>query len=406
MFTTQVRRVAGLELAWVADLDLDRARAAAGGARVSTDASALIAELEADVVVEATGSPAAAAGHAIAAIEHGRHVVMVTVEADALVGPALAQRARAAGVVYSLAYGDQPALICELVEWARVCGFEVVCAGKGTLYRPGFHQTTPDTVWEHYGSRPEGADAHMFTTFVDGTKSAIEMAAVCNATGLAPQAEGLRFPPCSRDELAELPTRVSRSGTVEVIASDDLRWGVFVVFAAADETTRRALVEYGVQTDRQGRWAALYRPNHLVGLELAVSVLRAGLRAEATGTPSSVCADVVAVAKRDLQPGEVLDGEGGYTVYGALAPLDRSLGEGLLPIGLSGAAALRRPVAAGEPIALAHVELHADELLLRLRREALASASSPASHGRGALRADDQFGSVLDSAGSSTERSA
>jgi predicted homoserine dehydrogenase-like protein len=374
MFTTQAGRVAGLELAWVADLDLDRARAAANGAPVGTDAPALIAEIEVDVVVEATGAPAAAAGHALAAIERGRHVVMVTVEADALVGPALARRAEAAGVVYSLAYGDQPALICELVEWARACGFEVVCAGKGTLYRPGFHQTTPDTVWERYGSRPEGADAHMFTTFVDGTKSAIEMAAVCNATGLVPQAEGLRFPACSRDRLAELPEHLSRPATVEVIASDDLRWGVFVVFAAADETARRSLVEYGVQTDPRGRWAALYRPNHLVGLELAMSVLRAGLRAEPTGTPSIVCSDVVAVAKRDLRAGEVLDGEGGYTVYGALAPLDRSLGEGLLPVGLSGGAVLQRPVAAGEAIALTHVELHADELLLRLRSETLPSA--------------------------------
>jgi predicted homoserine dehydrogenase-like protein len=374
MFTMQARRVAGLELAWVADLDLDRARAAAGAASVGTDATALIAEHEADVIVEATGSPAAAARHAITAIEHGRHVIMVTVEADALVGPALARRAEAAGVVYSLAYGDQPALICELIEWARVCGFEVVCAGKGTLYRPGFHQTTPDTVWERYGSRPEGADSHMFTTFVDGTKSAIEMAAVCNATGLVPQAEGLRFPACSRDSLAELPEGLSRSGTVEVIASDDLRWGVFVVFAAVDEAARRSLVEYGVQTDSQGRWAALHRPNHLVGLELAVSVLRAGLRGEPTGTPSTVCADVVAVAKRDLQAGEVLDGEGGYSVYGALVPLDRSLAEGLLPIGLSGAAVLQQPVAAGETIALAQVELQADELLLHLRREALACA--------------------------------
>ena len=140
-----------------------------------------------------------ASTHALRAIEAGRHVVMVNVEADALVGPLLARRAQAAGVVYTLAYGDQPALICELVEWARLCGFEVVCAGKGTKHLPAYHEVTPATVWEHYGLPPEqtaGLNAQMFCSFLDGTKSAVEMAAVANATGLVPQARGLGFPAC------------------------------------------------------------------------------------------------------------------------------------------------------------------------------------------------------------------
>jgi predicted homoserine dehydrogenase-like protein len=153
----------------------------------------------------------------------------------------------------------------------------------------------------------------------------------------------LRFPACSRDGLAQLPERLSWSATVEVTASDDVRCAVFVVFAAADETARRSLVEYGVQTDPQGRWAALYRPNHLVGLELAVSVLRAGLRGEPTGTPTTVCSEGVAVAKRDLRAGDLLDGEGEHTVYvyGARASLERSHAEGLLPTGLSGGVVLK-----------------------------------------------------------------
>jgi predicted homoserine dehydrogenase-like protein len=366
MFAAQARRVPGLELAWVADLDLQRARAAAGGARVGADAGALIAAGGADVVVEATGSPAAAARHALAAIEHGQHVVMVTVELDALAGPALARRAAEAGVVYSLAYGDQPALICELVEWARVSGFEVVCAGKGTRYEPGFELTTPDTVWDRYGAKPEGGKARMYTTFADGTKSAIELAAVCNATGLVPQEEGLRFPRCSPAELTSLP--LSRSGTVEAVSGDGLRWGVFVVFEAADELARRSLREVGVPTD--GPRAALYRPYHLIGLELATSVLCAGLRSEATGSPTVLRADVVAVAKRPLETGEELDGEGGFSVYGRLVPIARSREGGLLPIGLSGGAAVRRPIAAGETIALADVELRAPAALVELRAEA------------------------------------
>ena len=122
---------------------------------------------------------------------HGKHVVMVNVEADALAGPLLAQRAREAGIVYSLAYGDQPALICEMVDWCRAAGFEVVAAGKGTKYLPAYHASTPDTVWPHYGFTPETVaagdfNAQMFNSFLDGTKSAIEMAAVANATGLTP----------------------------------------------------------------------------------------------------------------------------------------------------------------------------------------------------------------------------
>jgi predicted homoserine dehydrogenase-like protein len=368
MFLNRARRVRGVEIAWVADLDVDRARAAAPGAVVGTDAEALIESQQVDVVVEATGSPEAGARHALAAIESGRHVVMVTVEADVLVGPELARRARAQGVVYSLAYGDQPALVCELVDWARACGFDVACAGKGTRYEPGFELSTPDTVWEHYGLRPSGADASMFNSFVDGTKSAIEMAAVCNATGLVPQDEGLRFPVCPIGSLPELPGRLSRSRTVEVVAGDELRFGVYVVFAADDELTRRTFTEYGIATDRSGRYAALHRPYHFVGLEVLVSVLRAALSGEPTGTPSAFIADVAAVAKRDLDPGRALDGEGGYCVRGALVSAERSRRERILPVGLAAGAVVRRSVAAGERLTLDDVELAVGEPVLELRR--------------------------------------
>jgi predicted homoserine dehydrogenase-like protein len=318
------------------------------------------------VIVEATGSPTASILNASAAIEHGRHVVMVTVEGDVIAGPALSQRAAEAGVVYTLAYGDQPALICELVEWARICGFEVVCAGKGTRYEPGFESTTPDDVWQRYGAVVPDGDARMFTSFTDGTKSAIELAAVCNASGLEPQAEGLRFPVSSARELPSLPGSLSRRGTVEAVAGDELRWAVFVVFAVHDESSRAVLAEYGVETDAEGRHAALYRPNHFVGLELAVSVLRAALRGEPTGTPRTYRADVVAVAKRDLAAGETLDGEGGYCAYGALAPAARAADA--VPIGLTHGARLARAVPAGAVLPLDAVELDVDGGVLRLRQ--------------------------------------
>ena len=148
----------------------------------------MIAAPEIEVVVEATGHPAAGIAHARAAIAHGKHIVMVNVEADVLAGPAAGRRAARAGVVYSLAYGDQPALIAELVDWARACGFRVIAAGKGTKYLPAYHASTPDTVWGHYGLTAEqaqigGMNPQMFNSFLDGTKSGIEMAAVANATG-------------------------------------------------------------------------------------------------------------------------------------------------------------------------------------------------------------------------------
>ena len=145
---------------------------------------------------------------------------MVNVEADVLAGPLLSRRAREAGVVYSMAYGDQPALICEMVDWARAAGFQVVAAGKGTKYLPHYHESTPATVWGHYGFTPEmvaGGDfnAQMFNSFLDGTKSALEMAAVANACGLTPPRDGLAFPPCGVDDLPHVLRPRAAGGVLE-----------------------------------------------------------------------------------------------------------------------------------------------------------------------------------------------
>jgi predicted homoserine dehydrogenase-like protein len=394
MLLAQARHVRGLEPSGVCDLDPDRAREAL--ARAGWDPSTIPVSDElhelvgaADVVVEATGSPIAAVDHALTAIAAGCHVVMVTVEADALVGPALGRAADSAGVTYSLAYGDQPALVSELVDWARLAGFEVTCAGKGTKYLPGYHRSTPETVWKHYGISAEDAEAagmnpRMFNSFLDGTKSAIEMAAVCNATGLEPPAAGLRFPPCSAAALAEvcIPSAdggvLDRPGTVEVVSSlerdgtpvdDDLRWGVFVTFAAPSAYAARCFAEYGLRTDRSGRYAALHRPYHLIGFETTVSVAAAGILGEPTGCPRFFHADVVATAKRDLATGEVLDGEGGSAVWGALAPAAASVSAGLLPIGLADGLRVLRPVAAGDRITREDVQEPPRSAALRLRRE-------------------------------------
>ncbi len=398
MFLAQVPTTPGLEVAAIADLSPERIHAALadigwpaadrGRVRLLEDGAELARHPGIDVVVEATGNPEAGIIHARAAIAAGKHVVMVTVEADALAGPLLAAEAQEAGVVYSMAYGDQPALVAELVDWARSCGFPVVAAGKGTRYLPGFHQSTPETVWKNLGfdadaARAEGLNAQMFNSFVDGTKSAIEMAAIANACGLAPPSEGLAFPPCGVDDLAHVlrPREdggmLEGKGTVEVVACEerdgrpvfrDLRWGVYVVVEAPTDYARRCLAQYGVKTDRTGRYAALYRPVHLIGLELNVSVLSAALRGESTGTVREFNADVMATAKRDLAAGEVLDGEGGFCVWGKLAPAASSLSAGALPIGLAHGVRLRRAITAGETVRWDDVEVDESRPGVQARR--------------------------------------
>jgi predicted homoserine dehydrogenase-like protein len=301
----------------------------------------------------------------------------------------LAERAAKAGVVYSMAYGDQPALIAELVDWARAAGFDVVAAGKGTKYLPIYHASTPETVWGYYGLTPEqaragGMNPQMFNSFLDGTKSSIEMAAVANATGLAPAKRGLAFPACGVDDLPRLlrPAGegglLAHKGQVEVISSlerdtrpvfRDLRWGVYVVFEAPSDYVARCFAEYGMATDPSGRYAALFRPYHLIGLELGISVASAALRREATGCATGFRGDVVATAKRDLRPGEVLDGEGGYMVWGRLMPAEDSLAAGGLPIGLAHKVALQNAVKAGEIVRWSDVAADDASEPVQVRRE-------------------------------------
>jgi predicted homoserine dehydrogenase-like protein len=371
----------------VAATDLDAALRS-GGVHVGEDVAAMLAEARIDVVVEATGDAVAGVEHAAAAIAAGKHVVMVNVEADVLAGAALARQADAAGVVYGFAYGDQPALVCELVDWATTCGFSVVAAGKGTRYLPHFHRSTPATVWEHMGFDPAeaaaaGMNPKMFNSFVDGTKSAIEMAAVANATGLVPQARGLGFPPCGKADLARVLRGraaggvLEREGTVEVVAdlerdgrplADHLRWGVYVVVRAPNAYAARCLTEYGIVADADG-YAALYRPYHLIGLELAISVATAVEFGEATGATRGFVADVAAVAKRPLAAGERLDGEGGTTVYGHLLPAADAVAKGAVPIGLAHDVVVTRPVPAGAIVTRDNVSAPLHAAVAKTRKE-------------------------------------
>src|SRR6266540_7020748 len=410
MYIAQVPKTPGVHLVGIADLSPDYAKqnlhrvgwAPEAYAAKSLDAAlkekrthlsddwqALVAHPAIDIVIEATGNPPAAVEHALGAFRNGKHVVMVTVEADAFCGPLLARKAAEAGVVYSLAYGDQPAIICDLVDWARAAGFPVVAAGRGHKWLPHFAQSTPETVWGYYGLTPEqaktgGLNPKMFNSFLDGSKPALEMTAVCNATGLTPAPGGLAFPPGSVDEIPSLMRPkaeggvLDHKGQVEVVSSlridgspiaYDIRFGVFVVFEGETEYIRRCFSEYGVKTDPSGRYACMYKRWHLIGLEVGISVASIGVRHEPTGCPTGFRADAVATAKRGLKPGEILDGEGGYTVVGRLLPAADSLTAGALPLGLAHGWKVTQPVAAGELVRWADVVVDEANSAVRARRE-------------------------------------
>jgi predicted homoserine dehydrogenase-like protein len=363
-----------------------------GNTHVGDDWQALVRHPAIDVIVECTGSPVAAVDHCLQAFAYRKHVVNVTVEADALCGPLLARKAAAAGVIYSLAFGDQPALICDLVDWARTCGFPVVAAGRGHKWLRHFAQSTPDTVWANYGLTPEqaargGLNPKMFNSFLDGSKPAIESTAVANATGLDVPSTGLLYPPAS---VADIPfvTRpkseggvLEKKGMVEVISSlepdgraipYDIRMGVWVTVEGETDYIRHCFEEYNAHTDPSGRYFTLYKRWHLIGLEVGYSVASVMLRREPTGVAQGWKADVVATAKRDLKAGELLDGEGGYTVVGTLQPAAASLalrGEGALPLGLAHGVRLVRPVAQGQMLTWGDVDIDDGSSAVRLRRE-------------------------------------
>jgi predicted homoserine dehydrogenase-like protein len=409
MYLAQARNIPGIHVVGIADINLERAKgalalvdwpAAATAASVAealanrTTAvipeAAQLFDADIDVIVEATGNPIVGVDHALRAIATGKHIIMVTVEADALAGPALARRAEKAGVVYSMAYGDQPALIMELVDWARTSGFDVVCAGKGAKYLEHYHEMNPDNVWENWEFSKELTDSgqlnpYMHTSFRDGTKASIEMAAVANAAGLTPSDEGLTFTPGNIEEIATIcrPSTVggvlAGEASVEVMSSVtragdwipfNTQEGVFVVVKATNAYVSGCFTEYPWHPDPTGQYAALYRPYHYVGLELNMSVANAALRGVATGSPIGFHGDVVATAKKDLAAGEFLDGEGGYTVWGKLVSAQTSVRNHLLPVALAHHVELKNDVPKGRSVSWDDVAI--DESLataLELRRE-------------------------------------
>ena len=341
-----------------------------------------------EIFIEATGNPIIGTVHAVKIIKRKKNIILVNVEADITCGKYLSDLAKKNNVICSMAYGDQPSLILEQIEWARLNGFEVICAGKGTKYHPSFEYSTPDTVWGHYGLTKEraenesGMNPKMFNSFLCGDKSAIEMCAVSNAANLKCPTNGLTFPPVGVYDIAKkmIPKKngglIDSEGQVEVISSidlqkkdieNDLRWGVYIVLKAKNEYVKNCFKDYGMVTDSSGNYSAIWRPYHYIGLELAQSIYSIALDNRATGSTKNYNAEVASIAKKDLKKGEKLDGEGGFCARGRLITSEKSKKEKILPLGLTDTAILKRDINKDEIIKLEDVELNLPKVVVEAR---------------------------------------
>ena len=400
----QMAHVAGMRVAVVADLDIDKAVAAyaKGGVSATEIASAAssaeidkaigsskpcvtpsalaLIESGVEVVIEATGIVQAGALHAKCAIEQHKHVVMVTVEADVVVGNYLRSLAEREGVLYSAAYGDEPALAFELWDWARTLGFRVVAAGKGTRFSPSFRKLNPDDVPGRYGFTGSDYNAQMFGSFLDGTKHAIEMCALANMTGLVPDVRGMHFPSVDVRRIADALSRrekggvLNEEGVVEAVSSINedevpversVRGGLYCVVDAPAPFIIESLSSYGEiigqYVGEQSGYSMIWRPQHWCGHEMPITVARMILHGETCGTPVGHWAEVIAGAKKPLSAGTRLDGEGGYCVYGMLEKRSVAKKENLVPLGLTQGAVLVRDLDEDGVVTYDDVELPESE---------------------------------------------
>ena len=390
--TAQVGEMVGMEISIVTDLTLDRAckgysfsrkkkdiveaktaveadkAVRAGKWVVSTDAQVACAVPSVEAVIDATGSPEMGATISLASINNKKHIVMMNVECDITIGPILHQLASNAGVVYTLASGDEPAAIMELYRFARAMGFTVVAAGKGKN-NPLDIYATPESLAEK--ARARDMSARMLCEFVDGSKTMVEMASVSNATGLVPDKRGMHGPRCNRDELVKtfVPVKdggiLSRAAVVDY-AIGDVNPSVFLVFTTDNKRLRDGLVQRDMGP---GPYYLLLRPYHLCSCEVPLTVARAVFYGESSGHPRRTpTAECFALAKRDLKSGQALDGIGENCYRGGVDLAVTARQEKLAPLGLVKGLVLKRDAPRDTAITWEMVDIRNESVLLQLRR--------------------------------------
>jgi len=397
MFLSQYNQLKKIKIDSIIDLKIDNAKKNCLNSGLSnkqikeinfTNSLDEVLDRDIDIFIEATGNPIVGTVHADKILRKKKHLILVNVEADVTCGKYLSDLAKQNNVICSMAYGDQPSLIVEQIEWAKLNGFSVICAGKGTKYHPTFEYSTPDTVWDHYGLSKEraeidsGMNPKMFNSFLCGDKSAIEMCAVSNASNLKCPKNGLTFPPIGVYDIAKklIPKSygglIDYEGQVEVISSidikkkdipNDLRWGVYIVIKAKNQYVKNCFKDYGMVTDSSGNYSAIWRPYHYIGLELAQSIYSIALENKATGFTKYYNAEVASYAKKNLKVGERLDGEGGYCVRGKLINSKKSKDEKILPLGLTDGAITKKNINKDQAIMLNDVELNLPKQVIDAR---------------------------------------
>ena len=392
---TQVAQMRGIEVAAIADTRGERARQAvaiaqrppesagdaesvqtmtalieAGRTAIVPDSSMVVTHDLVDVVIDATGKPAVGAEIGLKAMEHGKHLVMMNVEADVTIGAYLKHAASKLGVVYSLGAGDEPSSCMELIEFVSAMGHRVVAAGKGKN-NPLNHDATPDEYREEAERR--NMNPRMLVEFVDGSKTMVEMAAIANATGLVPDRPGMHGPAATRDELSRVLCPVedggvlSRKGCVDFSIGKGVAPGVFVIAEMAHPRLRERMNDLKLG---EGPYYTFFRPYHLTSLEVPLTCARAVLYGKADMVPlDRPVAEVCAVAKRNLKPGDRLDAIGEYTYRSWIMTVEDARAAKAIPCGLLEGGVVTAPIAKGELLTYANAAPDAGSGLVALRRK-------------------------------------
>jgi len=340
-----------------------------GKTALTSDAQLVCASPHVDVVIDATGKPGVGASIGIAAMGHGKHLVMMNVEADVTIGAYLAHQAARHGVVYTLGAGDEPSSAIELINFVQSLGYPIVAAGKGKN-NPLNIDATPDQYEAEAKSR--NMNPRMLVEFVDGSKTMVEMAAISNATGLVPDKPGMHGPACGPNELAEVlcPREagglLSRVGVVDYSIGKGVAPGVFVVTKAPHERIHERLVDLKVG---KGPYFRFLRPYHLTSLEVPLSCARAVLYGAADMVPRPrPTSEVCALAKRDLKTGEKLDAIGEYTYRAWIMTVGDAVAAKAVPCGLLEGGVALVPIKKGELLTAANVGVDVKSRIYELRQ--------------------------------------
>jgi len=333
---------------------------------VAEDAILLTAIPEIDANVEATGVTEVGARVAYESIMNRKPIVMLNAETDVTIGYYLNVLARKTGALYTVASGDEPGVLKMLYEQATLMGFQVICLGKGKNNSVNTSITPEECVEE---ARSKGMNPKMLSSFIDGTKTMVEMAAVANATGLTPDVPGMHGPKVDLDDLlSRFVPKVdggilSGPGRVEY-STGKIAPGVFAVVHTEDRYVQQ---DMKFITHCEGPYYLHFRPYHLCDLETPQSIAEAVLLNEVTVTAETTSAEVVCTAKRDLKTGEKVDGIGGTDWHGVIHRFDEARSKRAIPIGIAAGGIVKHTIRKGEILTEENFSPDTTTLVYRLR---------------------------------------